>query len=158
MFQRFDQVLCLSVVDTMIGLSIVLVCHSNIKVLWCCLYVILSWETEADLIVFKHQRRRQIRFKEIVTPHKTQHPPFYSPDKPYFSYNFIFFVIFPFPYYFVSMYLHKFVTIYSFIHILEAQHKFLQLNTTMKTLYMTKAQFYKMAEFHRLNLSEAKTL
>ena len=56
-----------------IGLNIVSVLQNDIKVLWCCLYTVLSWEIEADLIVFEHQRRRRICFNVIVTPHETQH-------------------------------------------------------------------------------------
>ena len=41
-FRRLDQVLCLSVVGTVIGSNIVSVRRSSIKVLLCCLYVVLS--------------------------------------------------------------------------------------------------------------------
>ena len=103
-FKRLEQVLCLSVVGTVIGLNIVLVRQSIIKVLWCFLYVILSKETNTDLIVSKNQKRRRICFKDIMTPHKTWHPP--SLTNLIFSIVFFyFFVIFPFSHHFVSMYL-----------------------------------------------------
>ena len=38
--RRLDQVLCLSVVGMMIGLNIVSVHRSSIKVLWYCLYIL----------------------------------------------------------------------------------------------------------------------
>ena len=66
-FRRLDQVLCLSAIGTMI----VSVRRSSIKVLWCCLYTIVSWEIDADMIVSGHQRRQRIRFKKIVTPQDT---------------------------------------------------------------------------------------
>ena len=58
MSEMLDQVLRLSVISTVIGLNIFSVYRSSIKVMWCCLYTVLSWETDTDLIVFKHQRRR----------------------------------------------------------------------------------------------------
>ena len=61
-----------SIVSTVIGLNIVSVCRSSIKVMWCCLYVVLSWEIDVDQIISKHQRRRRICFKKIVTPLKTR--------------------------------------------------------------------------------------
>ena len=54
---------CLSVIGTMIGLNMVLVRSNSIKVLWCCLYVVLSWEIDVDMIVSEYHRRRQICFK-----------------------------------------------------------------------------------------------
>ena len=53
-FRTLDQVLRLSVVGTVIGSNIVAVRRSSINVLWCCLYVVLSWETDANLIVSEH--------------------------------------------------------------------------------------------------------
>ena len=61
----------------MIALITVSVRRSSIKVLRCCSYVVLSWETKADVFFFEHRRRRKICFKEIVTPHETLRPPFF---------------------------------------------------------------------------------
>ena len=89
--RRLYQVLCLSTVGTLIGSNIVSVRRNSIKVLWCFLYTVLFWETNANLIVSKHQRRRIICFKEIVTPdHETWHPP--SLTNLIVSYNFLFFL------------------------------------------------------------------
>ena len=40
-----------SVVGKVIGSNIVLIRQCSIKVLWCCLFVVLSWETNVDPIV-----------------------------------------------------------------------------------------------------------
>ena len=64
--RRLDQVICLSVVGTVMGSNIVSVRRSSIKVLWCCLYVILSWETNIDMIVSEHEKRRRICFKTVT--------------------------------------------------------------------------------------------
>ena len=52
-----------SVVSTVIGLNIVLVRRSSIKVVWCCLYTVLSKEKDFDPIISKHQKRQRICFK-----------------------------------------------------------------------------------------------
>ena len=49
--------MCLSVIGTVIGSDIVYIRQSRIKVLWCCLYVVLSWESDANSIVSEQQRR-----------------------------------------------------------------------------------------------------
>ena len=103
-FIRLDQVLCLSVVGTVIGSNIVSIRRSSIKVMWCWLYVILSWEIDVDLIVSEHQRKRRICFKEIMTPHETRHPPSLT-NLIFLVIFFSFFVIFPFSHHFVSVYL-----------------------------------------------------
>ena len=89
---RLDPVLCLSVISTVIGSNIFSVHRSSIKLLWCCLYVVLSWETETDFIVFEHQRRQRICFKKIVTSHETRHPQYLI----FFLCNFSFFLSFCF--------------------------------------------------------------
>ena len=58
-------VLCPSVVDMVIGSNIVSVHRSSIKVLWCFLYAVLSWETDVDPIVFEHQRRGGFVLKRL---------------------------------------------------------------------------------------------
>ena len=60
----------------MIALITFSVRQSSIKVLRCCSYVVLSWETKADVFSSEHRRRWQICFKEIMTPHETLRPPF----------------------------------------------------------------------------------
>ena len=69
MLGRLDQVLCLSII-----LNIFSFHQNSIKVLWGYLYVVLSQEIDADLIVSKNQRRRRICFKEIWTHHETRDP------------------------------------------------------------------------------------
>ena len=66
-------VLCPSMVGMVIGSNIVSVCRSSKNVLWYCLYVVLYWETNANLIVSEYKRKQQIYFKEIMTPHETRH-------------------------------------------------------------------------------------
>ena len=72
-----------------IGSNIVSVRGSNIKVLGCCLYTFLSYETNTDPIISEYQRRQQICFKKIVTPHKTR--PFHNILVFLFLVDFIFF-------------------------------------------------------------------
>ena len=45
-------------VDWVIASITASVCWSSIKVLRCYSYVVLSWETDVDVIFFEHRRRR----------------------------------------------------------------------------------------------------
>ena len=106
-------VLCPSIIGMMLGSNIVSVRRSSIKVLWGYLYASLYWEIDADLIVFEHQRRRRICFKEIVTLMRLGILHLIFPDKPYFSCNFLFFLCnFSFPLSFCfRVFANKFVTL-----------------------------------------------